>query len=166
MIEKQPQIFSLAHAVLNAATSGPSSRHMISGLVSIESPCSEYSGKTTRSMVGMFFRALVTIALILLVCAARSALVTTTGSCDCTRPITTPSGDLFNPPSPLMGLPSSHDCPRIVRAPTLPAPSRGEVRKGGRAPLRAYFVTLSSPGAPFRVRCVEEVAIMIAKVST
>src|SRR5207249_10449778 len=104
MIEKQPQIFSLAHAVLNAATSEPSSRHMISGLVSIERPCSEYSGKTTRSIVGMPFRALVTKAQILVACAARSALVTTTGSCDCTSPITTPSGDLFSPPSPLIAL--------------------------------------------------------------
>src|SRR3989454_4031363 len=104
MIEKQPQIFSLAHAVLNAATSGPSSRHMISGLVSIERPCSEYSGKTTRSIVGMPFRALVTKAQILFACAARSAFVTTTGSCDCTSPITTPSGDLFSPPSPLIAL--------------------------------------------------------------
>src|SRR2546422_2643412 len=76
MIEKQPQIFSLAHAVLNAATSGPSSRHMMSGLVSIERPCSEYSGKTTRSIVGMPFRALVTKAQILFACAARSAFVT------------------------------------------------------------------------------------------
>src|SRR5438309_3095263 len=130
MIEKQPQIFSLAHAVLNAATSGPSSRHMISGLVSIERPCSEYSGKTTRSIVGMPFRALVSKAQILFACAARSALVTTTGSCDCTSPITTPSGDLFSPPSPLIAL--------------LPLAS-------------GHLVTLSSPGAPIRVRRVEDV---------
>lgn len=32
-------------------TSGPSSVHMISGLVSIDRPCSAYSGNTTRSMV-------------------------------------------------------------------------------------------------------------------
>src|SRR2546426_6704055 len=90
MIEKQPQIFSLAHAVLNAATSGPSSRHMISGLVSIERPCSEYSGKTTRSIVGMPFRALVTKAQILFACAARSAFVTTTRSEEHTSELQSP----------------------------------------------------------------------------
>ena len=33
-------------------TSGPSSSHMISGLVSIDRPCSVYSGNTTRSIAG------------------------------------------------------------------------------------------------------------------
>ncbi len=80
---------------------------MISGLVSIDRPWSEYSGNTTRSMVGMPLRALVTMAEILFVCAARSAFVATTGSWSCTNPMTTPSGDLFNPPSPVMGLPLS-----------------------------------------------------------
>ena len=70
--------------------------------MSIERPCSEYSGKTTRSIVAMFRRALPTIATILSVCAARSAGVTTTGSCNCTRPITTPLGDLLRPPSPFI----------------------------------------------------------------
>ena len=36
------------------------------------------------------------------VCAARSAGVTTTGNCSCTRPITTPFGDLLRPPSPFI----------------------------------------------------------------
>src|SRR5712671_8157777 len=51
MIEKQPQILLSMQAFLNAATSGPSSWHMMSGLVSIDRPCREYSGNTTRSMV-------------------------------------------------------------------------------------------------------------------
>jgi hypothetical protein len=29
-------------------------------------------------------------------------LVATTGSCDCTRPITTPSAERFSPPSPFI----------------------------------------------------------------
>ena len=62
MMEKQPHTFSRAQAVLNVATSGPSSRHMISGLVSIDSPCRAYSGNTTRSSVGIPFLALVTRA--------------------------------------------------------------------------------------------------------
>ena len=89
-------------AFLNAATSGPSRRHMIEGFVSIDRPCSEYSGNTTRSMVERLRRALPTMATILSVWRARSSLVTTTGNCNCTSPITTPSGDLLRPPSPFM----------------------------------------------------------------
>src|SRR6185369_4695842 len=103
MIEKQPQILFSTQARLNAATSGPSSRHMMSGLVSIDRPCSAYSGNTTRSMVDRLRRALPTIARIFSVCRARSSGVFTTGSCNCTIPITTPLGDLFSPPSPLIG---------------------------------------------------------------
>src|SRR3974390_2251173 len=103
MIEKQPQIRLSMQAFLNAATSGPSRRHMIAGLVSIDSPWSEYSGKTTRSMVERLRRALPTLATMRSGWGARAALVTTTGNCSCTSPITTPSGDLFNPPSPFMG---------------------------------------------------------------
>ena len=80
IIEKQPQILCSTHAALKAATSGPSSRHMISGLVSIERPCSEYSGKITRSIVPRFRRALPTMATILAVCFAKSSFVLTTGS--------------------------------------------------------------------------------------
>src|SRR5947209_15167500 len=110
MMEKQPQILLSPQACFKAATSGPSISHMISGLVSIESPCSEYSGKTTRSIVAKLRRALPTMATMRCVCCARSAFVVTTGNCDCTRPMTTPLGDLFNPPSPFMFvLPSSHD---------------------------------------------------------
>src|SRR5258707_1282423 len=58
MMEKQPQILLSTQAFLKAVTSGPSSRHMISGLVSIDNPCSEYSGNTTRSMVPRLRRAL------------------------------------------------------------------------------------------------------------
>ena len=36
-------------AALNAATSGPSMRHISSGAVLIDNPCKAYSGKTTRS---------------------------------------------------------------------------------------------------------------------
>src|SRR2546428_13953636 len=36
----------------------------------------------------------------------------------------------------LTGLPSARDCRRTVRAPALPAPSPGEVRKGTEPPLR------------------------------
>ena len=82
MIEKQPQILCSMQAFLKAATSGPSSRHMISGLVSIDSPCSEYSGNTTRSMVDRLRRALPTIQTIRSVCRARSAFVATTGNCN------------------------------------------------------------------------------------
>src|SRR6186997_1079264 len=89
-------------AALKAATSGPSSRHMISGLVSIDRPCSEYSGNTTRSMVPRLRLALPTMLTIRSVCRARSALVATTGSCSWTSPMTTPSGDLLRPPSPFM----------------------------------------------------------------
>ena len=51
------------HAALNAATSGPSMRHISSGAVLIDRPCSAYSGKTTRSIVpALLRRALPTIA--------------------------------------------------------------------------------------------------------
>jgi hypothetical protein len=89
-------------AFLKLATSGPSSRDISSALVSIDRPCSEYSGKTTRSIVDMPLRAFAAIAQIFLVCAARSLLVAMVGNCSCTNPITTPSGVLFNPPSPLI----------------------------------------------------------------
>ena len=75
---------------------------MIAGLVSIDSPCSEYSGNTTRSIVGMLRRALPTSAQMRSHCVSRSAPLFTTGSCSCTSPITTPFGDLFSPPSPLI----------------------------------------------------------------
>src|SRR5262245_51875482 len=101
MIEKQPQIRCVAHAAWNAATSGPSSVHMMAGFVSIDSPCNAYSGKTTRSIVGMPSRAFATIRQIFSVCRARSSGVATTGNWSCTSPITTPLGDLFRPPSPL-----------------------------------------------------------------
>ena len=45
MIEKQPQILFVRQACRKAATSGPSMRHMISGFMSIDSPCSAYSGE-------------------------------------------------------------------------------------------------------------------------
>src|SRR5258708_35078379 len=56
MIEKQPQMRCSAQACLNAATSGPSSEHMMAGSVLIGRPCSAYSGNTTRSIVGMLRR--------------------------------------------------------------------------------------------------------------
>src|SRR5271155_2510897 len=53
-------------------------------------------------MVGMLRRALPTMATMRWACQARSSGVATTGSCNCTRPITTPFGVLFKPPSPLI----------------------------------------------------------------
>ncbi len=81
MMEKQPQMRLSVQAFLKLATSGPSSRDINSALVSIERPCSEYSGKTTRSIVDMFLRAFCTIAQIFFVCAARSLLVAIVGNC-------------------------------------------------------------------------------------
>ena len=80
MMEKQPQMLLSMQACLNAATSGPSSEHMMAGLVSIDRPCRAYSGNTTRSMVGMLRRALPTMATMRRVWAARSSGVLTTGS--------------------------------------------------------------------------------------
>src|SRR5258706_1238086 len=100
--EKHPHTLCSAHAVLNAATSGPSSVHMIAGLVSIDRPCSAYSGNTTRSRVGMPRLAVATCAQIRAVWRLRSSRVATTGSCSCTIPSTTPLGVLLRPPRPLM----------------------------------------------------------------
>ena len=61
MMEKQPQILLSMQAFWNAATSGPSRRHIIAGLVSIDRPCREYSGNTTGSMVPRLRRALPTM---------------------------------------------------------------------------------------------------------
>jgi hypothetical protein len=80
MIEKQPQMLLAMQACLKAATSGPSSVHMMAGEVSIDRPCSEYSGNTTRSMVDWLRRALATSSQMRAVCDARSAGVLTTGS--------------------------------------------------------------------------------------
>jgi len=82
MIEKQPQMRFSAQACLKLATSGPSSRDMSSAFVSMERPCSEYSGKTTRSIVVIPLRAFCTIAQIFFVCAARSLLLAIVGSCN------------------------------------------------------------------------------------
>ena len=109
MIEKQPQIRLSRQACLKAATSGPSSVHRISGRVSIDRPCSAYSGKTTRSIVAMLARALATIATMRSAWAVTSARVAMVGSCSWTRPMTTPFGDLFSPPSPFMRLPYLRD---------------------------------------------------------
>ena len=100
MIEKQPQMLLAMQACLKAATSGPSSVHMMAGSVAMLRPCSEYSGNTTRSIVPWLRRALATMSQMRCVCAARSAGVATTGSVNCTRPTTTPCLDLFNPPRP------------------------------------------------------------------
>src|SRR6516162_9399842 len=122
MIEKQPQMRCSAHACLNAATSGPSSEHMIAGSVLIDRPCSAYSGNTTRSMVGMLRRALPTMSTMRRVCAASSSGVATVGSCSWTRPITRPLGVLFNPPSALMSASlgdaqlARHVAQRLLRA--------------------------------------------------
>src|SRR3984957_5911725 len=105
MMEKQPQMRLSRQACLSAAISGPSSEHMIAGFMSIDRPCREYSGKTTRFIVPMLRRALPTVATIFCVCAARSACVTTTGNCNCTTPTTTPFGDLLRPPSPFIAPP-------------------------------------------------------------
>src|SRR5258708_28828970 len=102
MMEKHPQILCSMQAFLKAATSGPSRRHMIAGVVSMDRPCSEYSGNTTRSMVPRLRRALPTMVTIFSVCRARSCGVATTGSCSCTSPMTTPCGDLLRPPNPFM----------------------------------------------------------------
>ena len=109
MMEKQPQIRLSTQACLKAATSGPSIRHMIAGLMSIDRPCSAYSGNTTRSIVPRFRRALPTISTMTLVWAARSSGVTTVGNWSCTRPRTTPCSDLFNPPRPFTGSTSRTD---------------------------------------------------------
>src|ERR1700678_2168367 len=106
-MEKQPQIRLSRQACLNAAISGQSREHMIAGFISIDRPCREYSGKTTRSIVAMLRRALPTIATIFFVCAARSAGVTTTGNCNCTTPTTTPFGDLLRPPRPFIAAPDA-----------------------------------------------------------
>ena len=102
MIEKQPQIRCCTQAALKAATSGPSSETISSGAMLIDSPCSAYSGNTTRSIVPRLRRALPTISQMRCVCAASCAGVSTTGSCSCTRPTTTPFGDLLSPPNPLI----------------------------------------------------------------
>src|ERR1700686_3089297 len=102
MSEKQPQMRCWAQACLNAATSGPSSEHMMAGSVLIDSPCRAYSGNTTRSMVGMLRRALPTMSTMRRVCAASWSGVATTGSWSWTSPITRPLGVLFNPPSALL----------------------------------------------------------------
>src|SRR5882672_3959724 len=102
MIEKQPQMRCCTQAARKAATSGPSSEHMIAGSMLIDRPCSAYSGNTTRSMVGMLRRALPTMSTMRCVCAANSSGVATVGSCSWTSPITTPLGVLFNPPSALI----------------------------------------------------------------
>src|SRR5690606_14577539 len=104
MMEKQHQIALSRQACLKAATSGPSSLHMMAGLVSMDRPCSAYSGKTTRSMVPRLRRALPTSSTMRAVCCCRSAGVSTTGSCNCTKPMTTPFSDLFNPPRPDMAV--------------------------------------------------------------
>ena len=136
MIEKQPQMRLSRHAALKAATSGPSSVHMMAGLVSIDSPCRLYSGNTTRSIVGRLPRALATTsATIRAVCRARSSGVRTTGSCAWTRPITTPLGLLLRPPRPF-----------IAREP--------------------YLVIESSPGAARTASAEFDVPIMISSVST
>ncbi len=75
---------------------------MIAGLVSMDRPWSAYSGNTTRSMVGRLRRALPTMATMRWVWAASWSGVATTGSCNCTTPITTPFGVLFKPPSALI----------------------------------------------------------------
>ncbi len=75
---------------------------MMAGFVSIDRPCSAYSGKTTRSMPDRLARALATMETIRAVCPASSAGVETTGNCNCTRPMTTPLGLLLRPPSPFM----------------------------------------------------------------
>src|SRR5439155_23931436 len=75
--------------------------HMMARSVLIDSPWSEYSGKTTRSIVGLLCRALPTNAHTRAVCASRSVGVWTTGFWSCTKPITTPLGVLLRPPSPL-----------------------------------------------------------------
>ena len=140
MMEKQPQMRLTRQACLNAAISGPSSEHMIAGFMSIDRPCREYSGKTTRSIVAMLRRALATVATIFCVCAARSAGVTTTGNCNCTTPTTTPFGDLLRPPSPFIALVSFPD------------------------PRAAYFAIDNSPGMS-RAECLAlEVAIMMPSV--
>src|SRR5436190_18670960 len=100
--EKQPQSLCSTQAALKAATSGPSMRHISSGAVLIDNPCNAYSGKTTRSRPALLRRALPTIATMRSACAASCAGVSTTGSCSCTRPMTTPFGDLLRPPRPLM----------------------------------------------------------------
>ena len=99
-------------------------RHISSGAVLIDRPCSEYSGNTTRSMVGRLRRALPTIATMRSVCAASSAGFVTVGNCSCTMPSTTPAGDRLRPPSPLM-----------ARELAMPRATR-------RFPTREGFVTL------------------------
>src|SRR6185503_16895449 len=104
MIEKQPQILCSTHAALKAATSGPSSDTISSGAVLIDRPCSAYSGNTTRSIVLRLRLALPTRSQMRLVCAASCTGVSTTGSCSCTSPTTTPLLDLCRPPSPLIAV--------------------------------------------------------------
>src|SRR5215470_2525008 len=61
-------------------------------------------------MVGRLRRALPTMATMRWVWAASWSGVATTGSCNCTTPITTPFGVLFKPPSALIeSLPSFGD---------------------------------------------------------
>ena len=124
-------------AARNAATSGPSRRHMSSGLVSIDRPCSEYSGNTTRSMPGILRRAFAARSQMRRHCAARSPRVATTGCCSCTRPSTTPPGDLLRPPSPFIAfLRSTRVSSRVrKRVVSCPSAARKIVRANGRGPL-------------------------------
>src|ERR1700691_91537 len=136
MMEKQPQMPFSRQACLNAAISSPSSEHMIAGFISIDRPCREYSGKTTRSIVAILRRALPTVAAIFRACAARSAGVALIGDCNCTTPTTTPFGDLLRPPRPFIAL-------------SFPDPPA------------AYFAIDNSPGMS-RAECLAlEVAIMM-----
>src|SRR5690606_1397597 len=63
MMEKQPQMLCSMQACFSAATSGPSRVQRMSGEVSIDRPCREYSGNTMRSIVGMLRRALPIISI-------------------------------------------------------------------------------------------------------
>ncbi len=128
MMEKQPQMRLSRQACLKASTSGPSTRHMISGFVSMDRPWSEYSGKTTRSIVERLRRALPTISTMRAVWRFRSSGVATVGSCSCTQPMTTPLSDLFNPPRPFM--PGSY----FVMESSRGAPSRA--RRGEEVRIR------------------------------
>ena len=127
MMEKQPQMSLAMQAPRKCSTSGPSSRHMISGLVSIDRPCSEYSGKTTRSMVAMLRRALATSAQMRSVCRARSSLRDDDGILDLHQPDDHAIGRLVE---------SAKSAHRFLRRLIYQRVSKGRASRSSHIPLR------------------------------
>jgi hypothetical protein len=139
---------------------GPSSEHMIAGLVSMERPCSAYSGNTTRSMVGILRRALPTMATMR--CGLRRQIVRRRHhrQLQLHQPQHHAVGSLVQAAKPLIS--RARSC-YLVRS------SQGRARAHAHRPQRArdgagHFVMLSSPGTS-RAACFDPAeAIMIRSV--